>query len=61
MAFVLSVTERGRPVSEHKLDAFRGRLMSIMDGQGEGIVRTWRVRPSARSARTHPTQRNRHS
>lgn len=40
VAFVLSVTERGRPVSERKLDAFHGRLMGIMDAEGEGIVRT---------------------
>lgn len=40
VAFVLSVSERGRPVSLHKLEAFRGRLMAIMDSNGAGIVRT---------------------
>lgn len=43
MAFVLSVAERGRPVSERKLEAFSGRLLDIMDQDGEGIVRTFTV------------------
>ena len=47
MAFVLSVSERGHPVSLHKLEAFRGRLLGIMDSNGEGIVRTRTVQRQA--------------
>lgn len=44
MAFVLSVTEKGLPVSDDKLSGFSKMLMRIMDANGEGIVRTWTVR-----------------
>ena len=50
VAFVLSVTERGVPVSEHKLEAFQGRLLALMDHEGEGIVRIREVGLPAISA-----------
>jgi hypothetical protein len=46
VAFVLSVTEQNLPVAAEKLPGFHKMLMPIMDVDGEGIVRTWRVRTS---------------
>ena len=45
VAFVLSVTDNDQPISEAKLSAFKGRLLNVMNEDGDGIVRVFTVIP----------------